>query len=267
MSFADEIVELPPRVTPPPPNGLRYIIATTQRTGSTVLTDALSGTGVAGTPDELFVAGGHANEALKANFGIRSEADYIDKVIQATATSNGVFGTKLFWRQWDALIPRLVFKTGMSTEKPIREILPDLLREGLGSPIKYIWLRRRNKVAQAISFYRANQSGVWRSVAGRQDSHSVADREVEFDYHQIAAIRQQLEDEDLKWNRYFHFYRLTALMLVYEEFIESYDRTVQGVLKFLDLPYDGVSIPPLKLARQADERSQEWEERFSNFRR
>lgn len=262
LSFADQIVSLPPRDTGAPPDGLRYIIATTQRTGSTLLTDALAGTGVAGTPDEWFLAGAHGDDSLKVRFGIRSDADYIDRVIRATATANGAFGTKLFWRQWDILVPRLIAKTGIAGDKPIREILPDLLMAGLGSPLKYVWLRRRNRVAQAISLYRAAHTGVWRSIAGRGDGDSVADRELPFDFRKISAILRRVEDEDLKWKSYFLAYRIAPLMLVYEEFVENYERTIQGVLKFLDLPYEDATIAPPKLERQADDRSREWEERY-----
>lgn len=259
VSFADQIVCLPPRDVEPPPDGLRYIIATSQRTGSTLLTDALTGTGVAGAPDEWFLSGGNGNEALKLRFGIRGEADYIDRIIQATATANGVFGTKLFWRQWDVLIPRLIAKTGMRCGQPIHDSLPDLLTAGLGRPIRYIWLRRRNKLAQAISLYRARNTGEWRAIAGRGDGASAADRDLAFDYDKITAIKQNLEDEDRKWNSYFHQYRLTALMLVYEDFIANYEQTVRGVLKFLDLPYQDVTVIAPRLVRQADNRSREWE--------
>jgi LPS sulfotransferase NodH len=262
VSFADQILSSPPEATAPVPQGLRYIIATSQRTGSTLLGDGLASTGVAGTPDEWFVPGAGGDAVLKRQFGCVGDADYIDQVIRGTATPNGVFGTKLFWQQWDSLIPKLIAKTNHPADRPMRDILPELLTTGLGSPIKYIWLRRRNTVAQAISLYRAQNTGVWRSIAGRADQDTVVDRELPFDFDGIAVHMQRIEEVDRKWISYFRSYRISALMLFYEDFVANYEETVRGVLKFLGLSYEDVIVSPPKLERQADARSQEWEERY-----
>ena len=259
VSFADQIVPSPPEATAPVPEGLRYIIATSQRTGSTLLCDGLASTGIAGMPDEWFLPENKANAALMRQFGALSEGDYIDQVIRATATPNGVFGTKLFWAQWDSLIPKMIAKSNFPVDRPLRNVLADLLTAGLGSPIKYVWLRRRNMLAQAISLYRAQNTGVWRSVSGRGDQDTVVDHELPFDFGAITTVLRRFEDEDQKWTSYFRTYRIPALMLFYEDFVENYERTVQGVLKFLGLPYENVAVGPPKLERQADERSREWE--------
>jgi hypothetical protein len=54
LSYADQIIPAPPSPDQPVPSGPRYIIATTQRSGSTLLGDALVSTEVAGELDEWF---------------------------------------------------------------------------------------------------------------------------------------------------------------------------------------------------------------------
>ena len=51
--------------------------------------------------------------------------------------------------------------------------------------------------------------------------------------------------------------------VVYEDFVESRDETVRAVLDALgiDAPSD-LHLPPPELARQADELSEEWVERY-----
>jgi len=257
FNYADAI--LPPlSFAGPPVVGVRYIIATSQRTGSTLLTDALTGTGIAGAPEEYFLKATHGDDFLKRRFGVREDAEYIGRLIAATATPNGVFGFKLFWGQWDGLVPKLMAAAGGSSQGPLHEALPGLLQAALGSP-RYVWLRRRDKVAQAVSLYRASRTGIWRAQAGRNDQECVADRELVFDFDQIHASVQRLEQADWNWDAYFRSYRLRPLMLFYEEFVTHYEMTVQGVLKFLGLPHEDAAIPPPKLERQADERSREWE--------
>ena len=263
-AYASQIIPTPPRDDQPVPEGLRYIIATSQRTGGTLLCDALSGTGMAGMPDEWFISPGYRDDELKQRFGVRGDADYIDQIIRGTATPNGVFGVKMIWPYWDGLIPRIAAKAGFVGDDPIREVLPDLLNAGLGSPLKYIWLRRRNQVAQAISLYRAEHTGVWRNVAGRGDKDGLGDREPPFDADKIKAVQQRLADEDAKWMAYFQTYRIAPLMLFYEDFVENYEGTVRGVLKYLGLRWEDVCIAPPKLERQADTKSAEWVGMVSN---
>jgi len=262
VDYSDLILPEPPALSDPVPQGLRYIIATSMRSGSTLLTDALASTGVAGTPDEHFVAGQVGAQAQRVRYGVDDDADFIDQLIKGTASANGVFGTKMFWGFWDRLIPCLLAKTGRELDRPMQELLPILMSEGLGKPLKYIWLRRRNKVAQAISLYRARNTGQWRAYTWQGGPDEARHKELEFDEAKIRALVEDLEEQDRKWLAYFQLYRIGPLMIFYEDFAEAYEGTVRGVMKFLDLPSEDVAIPPPKLERQADERSKEWERRF-----
>jgi LPS sulfotransferase NodH len=138
-------------------------------------------------------------------------------------------------------------------------------RAKLGN-LRYIWLRRKNKVAQAISYHRAGRTGVWQAVKGRGDQANVIDQTLEFDFDEIDRTVRLVERFDWQWEEYFRSHRLTPLMLVYEEFVKTYDPTVRGVLKYLGLPYEDAKVAAPALEKQSDVRAAEWEDRTVSSR-
>jgi LPS sulfotransferase NodH len=54
--------------------------------------------------------------------------------------------------------------------------------------------------------------------------------------------------------------------IVYEDFIQEYEKTVRTVLEFLELDTIGVEIPPPQLAQTADNITEEWVQRFRQER-
>jgi len=140
--------------------------------------------------------------------------------------------------------------------------MDDLLQAKF-STVRYIWLRRRNKVAQGISHFRAARTDVWELPRGygRQMS-TTADRAVEFDFRRIDLCIVQATERDLAWDAYFARHRLTPLQLFYEQFVAAYDPTLRRVLDFLDIPHTDLPVAEPQLERLADARSLEWEERY-----
>jgi LPS sulfotransferase NodH len=240
-----------------------YLICTEQRTGSTLLADALSGTGIAGTPDEYFTATNNDQYQLM-RFGADNESQYVDRLIDKTSSSNGIFGVKVHWNQTASMRKKLTAALRQEMTGVDSAPLELLLRTKLQSP-RYIWLRRKNKVAQAISFYRASRTGVWRAVKGRRDQGNVPDLALTFNADAIDYYVRQCQQMDFEWNHYFRSNRLTPLMIFYEDLIVNYELVVRGVLYFLGLPVD-TTIPEPGLERQADERSLEWERWYRELR-
>lgn len=233
-----------------------YLICTTPRTGSTLLTDALRGTGAAGNPDEFFDPYPDNENYWRTRFGVTADTEYVARVIAATRSPNGIFGAKVFWHQLPVLFYKLIVATGRD-----KAPLPELARSELG-PTQYIWLRRENKIAQAISYYRARKTNTWRSMKAQGDAVDVVDRELAFDAEGIGQLYRGLCDADAKWDHFFRHYRIRPLMLTYEQLVKSYEPIVRGVLKFLDLPWEKATVMPPMIERQADERSKDWEKRF-----
>jgi LPS sulfotransferase NodH len=238
----------------------RYVICSAPRTGSTLLSEALASTQQAGQPNEYFDIYSHNEQFWMRKLGIRDDKEYVDRVVAAATTQNGVFGFKLLWHQSPALIAKL--RAGLSDHSAATsDSMHALLTAKIGEP-KYIWLRRQNKLAQAISYYRASQTGLWRSH-DKPSSHSiVADDELDFDYDQIERFLQSVNRFDASWEAYFRFHRVKVLMIIYESFVQSYDATVHATLDYLNIPREGLTLPKPRLEQQRNERSDNWEERF-----
>ena len=56
--------------------------------------------------------------------------------------------------------------------------------------------------------------------------------------------------------------KIVPLTIVYEDFIQEYEKTVRKVLEFLGLDPISLKIPSPSLAQTADDLSEEWVQRF-----
>src|SRR5579875_3648135 len=151
---------------------LSYIVCSTPRSGSTLLCELLKSTGVAGRPEEYFEARAatglppHPGEYLEGlpptGAGVRADdtppdpapysdlrdmkdyAAHLERSRRLGTTDNGVFGTKLMWRNLDDL-------RALATTLPQYADLEshELLERLFGSPL-YVWMSRRDKARQAI---------------------------------------------------------------------------------------------------------------------
>src|SRR5262245_52793193 len=89
--------------------GIAYLVCGSQRSGSNLLCEVLSRSGVAGRPTEHFVPAfpeaevvGHSYAGFEKSSwartrGLASFPEFLDAVIGEGRTPNGVFGTKLMW--------------------------------------------------------------------------------------------------------------------------------------------------------------------------
>lgn len=55
---------------------------------------------------------------------------------------------------------------------------------------------------------------------------------------------------------------IIPLTIVYEDFVQEYEKTVRKLLEFLGLEASTTQIPPPSLARTADHIAEEWAQRF-----
>jgi trehalose 2-sulfotransferase len=144
---------------------LSYLVAATQRSGSTLLCRALTDTDVAGRPEEYFLCG--PPDAFPPGWtfwedGLFAQGHdnldregYLELVFELGTTTNGVFGAKLMWNNVPCVLDKLWelprFR-GLDRAATFHALLPNL---------RVIHLVRRDRVRQAVSWARAAQEGVW----------------------------------------------------------------------------------------------------------
>jgi LPS sulfotransferase NodH len=239
------------------------VICSAPRTGSYLLSEALESTGCLGVPREYFDE--HQNKAKWwiDRLKITNDADYFEKVIAHGSTSNGIFGLKIHWFQIPDLIKRFAQSTG--TFSSAETDLDDCLRRRFDT-IHYLWLRRRNSVAQGISLYRAYKTEVWHI---RMDATPIPPLNMPFDLEGVDRYVRMVEDYDRMWRDFFARKRIGAFTLIYEDFVSSlnvYEQTVRSVCEYVGLRIDNLLIGAPAFRRQADAVSMEWEHEYRRLR-
>lgn len=233
---------------------LSYLVCATARSGSSLLCDLLSQTGVAGYPAEYFTPPNYAIACEKWGLTSPSFSDYLKRTIETCTTPNGVFGTKVF-----------VFNVSQSRFQELPEFqgrslnTPELMSE-IFPNLHYIWITRRDKIRQAVSYSRARQTAIWEVF---KDQERRPKNSPVYDSAQIQLLLDEAIAEEARWQEYFKIANAQPLTIVYEDFVVCQDETIRNVLNYLKIEAPGVKLNGrARLVRQADELSEQWYERF-----
>jgi trehalose 2-sulfotransferase len=228
-----------------------YLIFFTPRSGSYLLCEALTTSGLAGFPVEYFSAA--QMDRLGKRWGISRQSDYLETLFRNRTTANGVFGAKVTWRHFGAFVAK------SRDIETCRALPPAVLASALLPDLRYVWLTRRDKLRQAISFSKALQSGVW-SLTGP----ALADRrDPQYDPASITSLLQRIKDDEMQIRTYFSDNGIEPFTVVYEDFVSRYEPTCAELLKYLgvQLPEEFRLVTPT-LTQQRDSQTEEWAQRY-----
>ena len=234
---------------PRPEIRVSYVICSTPRSGSNFLCELLQRTEVAGRPDEYFwnPPAGHERWAVS------EYRAYVEGIQQAGTTPNGVFGIKLMWAYFGEVVARLGALTGQADASP-----PEVLAAVFPN-LKYVWLTRRDKVRQAISWHRALTTQRWRST----DTVGEDAPEPTFDFETIGALVGVATVDDGAWREFFDRHGIEPLTIVYEDLEQDPEQACRRVLDFLQLSASAPSpAQDWRHQRQADALTDEWVARY-----
>jgi trehalose 2-sulfotransferase len=255
-----------------------YVVCSTQRSGSTYLCSLLAGTGVAGNPQEFFEAMAETGVPPQPRFflaglpraGVEVRDDrratdgpeysdltvvdgwrqHLERTYRLGTTDNGVFSTKLMWNQlpemqWHAsALPQLAGLEGLA-----------LLEALFGRP-SYVWVRRRDTVRQAISLWRALQSGAWRRERPSDDTGTT---QLRYSFDAIEHLRRRMDTDDRSWGRFFAASGIDPLELNYEDDVSpDPGRAVRRVLSHVGVELPAQWQPSTSLLRQSDDLNDVW---------
>ncbi len=239
-----------------------YFICSGLRTGSTLLCQMLTQTGIAGAPTEYFNLFPLVKQTRYAYFSIQKESEALHKIITGSMTPNGVFGTKLIFAQLSELLEKIILEQRI----PITSDA-EMVASRFPNP-RYIWLRRKNRVRQAISLYRAKESRVWWNFKeGPPPLHEPVHaplEEPEFDFAAIEDCLRQNQYGESMWKSYFARNKINPLSLTYEDMTNDLTGTLNEVLAYIGLPQVTHDVVP-PMDRQADAKTDEWEKRFTEM--
>jgi len=253
-------------------NPTAYLVLASQRSGSTLLVESLRATGVAGEPQEFFQYLPETSMSPQprewfAGVEDQSIQRLLDPLVEGKPdlapadiwrdylrtvgrTPNGVWGGKLMWNQTPLLLQRAKDLTDRSGEG-----LLSAIRDVVGSDPVLVHVYRPDVVSQAVSFWRAVQTRVWR---GRPDP--VRDARAEYHAHAIAHVVSMLQEQEKGWRAWFDEEDVHPIDVPYPVLWRNLTAVVGDVLEALGL--DRGLAPSPVLERQADHRSDEWVERY-----
>src|SRR5262249_36026793 len=132
-----------------------------------------------------------------------------------------------------------------------------------------------NKVRQAISWLRAQQTGIWhvdahgspvRPEYPHQNSmvvHSEPRGVPSYDFASIESFVDQVVQLECQWQGFFDTSDTRPLTVVYEDFVGTQQQTAERVLDHLHIPRpDRLQLTAKRLGRMSDDVSIEWESRY-----
>ncbi len=235
-------------------------LCTTWRTGSTFLGDAVLAAVDLDLSREPFYLS-HQQASLGAVLRGRSLLLYLDRVVVARGTNqHGIFGTKTMWTHFQEVLRCL---RAIPEYRSLGEF--EVLRSVFPEPV-FLFLTRRDKLRQAISFYRAQTSQVWhRDDSGRlYTTPGPARVDPEYDYVRIRAARETIRKEEEGWRDFFHRNGIQPLEMSYEETCENLPAVRGRILERLGhrVQDERLGGARSKYVKLADPKTEEWVERF-----
>ncbi len=235
-----------------------YAIVGAQRCGSSVLCDYLKRTGIAGNPEEYFLS--WENSELAKQHSVSTQSDYLELVLEEGTSPNGVFGINIMWSTYlENVVPKL-------QKMPCYEQIPQpFLLQQIFPDLDFIWLIRRNKVKQAISWTIASQTDIW---TVRKGDKKEPKHKPEFDFQLIDSFYQRILEGEHGWSRFFSINGVKPLQLFYEDLAEKSASLLIDVLKFLEIsiPHD-FQVSETSIVKQANAVNDEWEERYCSIKK
>jgi LPS sulfotransferase NodH len=216
-----------------------YVIASSFRSGSTYLCLCLWETGRLGAPWEYFNFD-NAKRFMHARLAAGSAGDYLRKLAAIRTSPNGVFGIKCHF---------LHFQVALREYPPLLEII---------SPVRFVYINRRDKVAQAVSLARALQTNAWFAF----DKHETVPLFYSAEF--IEECLQWVHKQTDNWFGWFAENGVDPLIVDYEDLLADKAAVVQKVMRFMEVEGDKPEFVPLNRfpIPQSDGRNHDWIARF-----
>jgi LPS sulfotransferase NodH len=218
---------------------LSYAVCALPRSGSSLLCELLFDTGLAGAPTEYFDARQMA--LFRERWGVEDFAGYLRALWERKTGPNGVFGFKAHFFQ-------------------LAEAFPDGGLEAAFPALRHVYISRRDRLRQAISWARAIQTDQWGLDHEPAEPPPVVFRRAEID-----RLLGRIEDRERAWEAFFEHAGAEPLRLTYEELVAAPETTAVTVLRHIGVePPEHLLIGPPTLRRQADEVTEQWVAHYSN---
>ncbi|HLH28611.1 MAG TPA: Stf0 family sulfotransferase [Acidimicrobiales bacterium] len=186
-----------------------YCICFSARCGSTLLCDDLAQWGL-GSPNEYF--------QLLPGTPVDNLGEKVLEVVEQTP--GRFFGFKISWQQMYELTRRLEREREPGVTLDLRTVFPEL---------RFVRMVRRDKVAQAVSSWRAESSQVWHWPVGTD----VDPGRPEYDFDAVKERFLQFVAEDWLWESHFEELGVRPLVVCYEDYLGHRSTHLRAIADYL----------------------------------
>jgi len=183
--------------------------------------------------------------------GTYQYADYLTATRIAGRTNNGVLAVRIMWGTLDEMTAELSQLYPKFASDDLR-----LIREAFGN-LKFIYIYRKDVIAQAISLYRAERTDYWHSTENQKSNQQLT-----YDFGEIKSRVEMLNEHNSAWKSWFKAVDIKPLSVCYEEFSIDPISVTKGVLQFLEIDLPTSTRLEASNQRLADETTTAWIERF-----
>ena len=235
------------------------IICATPRSGTTLLCDLLAETGVTGTPNSFYRVESvdHFARRLGVTAGPDFERRYLEAIIAEGRGDTELFSMRVMWpsvaTMRDALGPLFPNETTDAAR----------IAAAFGTPI-YLFVERKDKVAQAISRIKAEQSGLWhRAADGSVREQGGEYRAPEYDGARIRDSIAETTAHEAEWRDWFAREDIAPLELTYEGLSADPVGTIRNLLTAIGRDASAADSIVPRTSKLADATSREWAERYA----
>lgn len=215
---------------------VRYVLCTTPRSGSHFLGHLLQGTGLFGYPLEYF------NPLNFPEWQKRAIAEGADEVVafleNKRTTPNGCFGIKLHYSHLTKAVEVIGLRRLIDTSR-------------------FVLLRRRDVLGQAISWARASQTRAW--ISGMPELAPAS-----YDRAAVAYRLNLVLEHTAGWQRFLAENGVLPLELTYEDVMANPADAMAKIADLLNIHLPASSVAyELRTKLQRSHANDDWRERFT----
>lgn len=134
-----------------------------------------------------------------------------------------------------------------------------MLERAFGST-RFVYLRRDDVVAQAVSWLRAEQTNVW--FAGTREMRKTPEQVPRYDFDQIHGLIRVIGEHNAAWQEWFTASDIIPYPMIYEALDAAPAGVTREVLGFLGLELPADRDIVIQHRRLADKLNAQWIERY-----
>lgn len=234
---------------------LSLIICASPRSGSFFLSDLLNRCGLPFGDEWLtpFHEG-----SRKWQYGADPELPYLDylRLLSEKERREGKFTLKVMYPQFRELrsaLEALEMPPGASFKDRIQAVFPNP---------RFIFLTRKDTLAQAISHWKARQTGQWVRRSGQSEQAGI---EPVYSFIGIAQLIEERENIERNWRELFSQEALEVFPVVFEQLKREPRAEMESLFNWLgmEMPDSDLDNRDSRFSRMATALNDSWKDRFN----